>query len=222
MKLAGHVSGTKVLWAYDTQALYWVQRAVGDTAKDARPTNFQALGEVLRERSTVLGIPEPDVIYAPIALDPRSESQGRFVAALRAMGITPDPVDYRHAFVSQPGGIYGERPERSPSSLAPWMIHAVGLMSRHPAPVVIMVGGGFEPHAPLIDFVTNRGGKAFIAFFRRYLDPRWSQFTTLIDGDYPIGWIDLEPHAERILGTPLGALEKGGGGRVQTGLTAIQ
>jgi hypothetical protein len=209
-----------VLWIYDTAQLYGVQKAVNEQSGESKAvTNYQQLGAVLSERTAEHGANNPSLIYAPVALDQRSEPQRRFTDALRAMGVHPDGIDYRHTFVSNPGGVHAERPDRPVSTLAPWIVHAIGLMSRHEAPVVVLVSGSFEPYYPLLDFVTKRNGKAFVAFFRRYLDVRWSQFTTLMEDDSPIGWIDLEPQAQQILGVDL--LGKEQPPKPATGLSAI-
>ena len=210
----------QVLWAYDTQHLYWVQKAAAQKGGTGRPTDYEALASVLRSETEGAGVGSPSVVYAPVALDPRSDSQRRFVDALRGLGIAADPIDYRHTFVSLPGGPHGDRLDKPVSTLAPWLIHAVGLMARHAEPTVVVVSGGFEPYWPLLDFVNNRGGRAFIAFFRRYLDARWTQFAALGEAGSPIGWIDLEPAAAEILGcefaSPGGSAEAPG-----TGLGAI-
>ena len=220
MKSKKTVPDRAVLWIYDTAQLYGVQKAVNEQFGESKTTtNYQQLGVVLSERTAEHGADHPDLIYAPVALDPRSEAQRRFTDALRGMGVYPDGIDYRHTFVSNPGGVHGERPDRPISTLAPWIVHAIGLMSRHESPIVVLVSGSFEPYYPLVDFVSKRGGKAYVAFFRRYLDVRWGQFTNLLDGESPIGWLDLEPQAPRILGVDLVSAGQSSG--PSSGLSAI-
>jgi len=205
---------------YDFSALHFLQMQASKLAGEPCSTRIPELNEVIADGAASIGFGAPTLTYAPAAVDTRNDGQSRFVTAVQRQGIAVDPIDYRHAFVSNPGGAYGERPEKPATSLAPWITYAIGLMARSEGSSVIMVSGSFEPYAALLDLVRNRGGRACVAFVRRYLDARYSQFTDLLSGDGPVRWLDLTAATPQVFGAYLGSPDAAGR-RSSTGLDAI-
>jgi len=160
--------------------------------------NYRELLRVLADYRRANGFGVADESIAPAAVDPRSESQQRFVEALRQIGLVVDPVDYRTTFVSHlPQDERGDRPA---ASLGQYLSYVMGLVANRTNPEIVVVTGAFDVYLPLLDFANRRGGKAAVAFFRRYLDPRWVEIARLGERDGVVPFIDLEPMAEALLG----------------------
>jgi hypothetical protein len=159
--------------------------------------------QLAKYRRDVAKWPEADLNLAPVTLDLRNEKQIKFLKALDAMGITTNPTDYRQSFVSAIG-IYAQDFQRGLfPSVATQLAYTLGLLAGRKGTDVVIVTGVFDIYVPLKDYVsTRRGGKASLAFFKRFLDPRWEQ-VGLVGGDSGIGFLDLEPFAEDLLGLKL-------------------
>jgi hypothetical protein len=146
-----------------------------------------------------------DLHLAPVTLDPLNEKQTRFVDALEAMGIRCNATDFRQAYLSIPG-IYGQKfPGVLVPSVATQITYALGLLAGRGKGSVVVVSGVFDVYIPLSDYV-GRGGKAVVAFLRRYLDPRWEQYGAFGENG-GIAFLDLEPYAESLLGASLQSMQ---------------
>jgi len=147
------------------------------------------------------GMREADLNLAPVTLDLRNEKQAKFQKALEVMGIVCNPTDFRHAFVSAVG-VYAQKfPGGLFPSVAPQITYALGLLVARAETDVVIVSGSFDIYVPLQDYVI-RGGKAVVAFFKGYLDPRWEQSGIFSESSH-IAFLDLEPYAEELLGVKL-------------------
>jgi len=188
----------------DTLFLFSVSESTKESAGKHAPLAYAELLGVLNDARPPLGFRAADLTFAVAAVDPVSDSQKRFLEALTRLRINVEGVDFRHAYVSTPraGGV--DRSDHSVSSLAPNLCYVLGLIAGRMKPEAVVVTGSFDVYWPLMDFVAKRGGRAALAFFRRFLDPRWSQ-VGLFEESSPIRWIDLEPHAQRLLGIELGS-----------------
>ena len=187
----------------DTLFLFVVSEWIKDSLGRPAPVNYAELVAVLDETRRGAGLRTAEATFAAAAVDPLSDSQKRFVDALARAKITVEPVDYRHAYVSSPRSALGERAEHPVSTLSPHLCYVLGLLAGRPQPQTMVVTGSFDVYRPLIDFTTKeRGGKAALAFFKRFLDPRWLQ-VGLFEADFSIRWVDLEPYATRLLGVEL-------------------
>jgi hypothetical protein len=158
------------------------------------------LAQLARFRQSAV-MREADLNLAPITLDLRNEKQAKFQKALEVMGIVCNPTDFRQAFVSAVG-VYAQKfPGGLFPSVAPQIAYALGLLAARTDTDVVIVSGSFDIYIPLQDYVM-RGGKAVVAFFKGYLDPRWEQSGVFIESSH-IGFFDLEPYAEDLLGVKL-------------------
>ena len=173
---------------------------LSDDSSKAPNFDYRACKRILCSERQRLEFGPVEHTLAIATVDPESEGQGRFVGALGQMEILVEPVDFRHATVTAPLSEDGFRNEKKyVTSLSPNVAYVVGLLAGRRSPEVVIVTRAFELFDPLSDFVTTRGGKAAIAFFRRFLDPRWG-LNGLFDADSPIRFIDLDPHSEELLG----------------------
>lgn len=150
-------------------------------------------------------------------VDPSSEGQSRFIAALARLGILVEAVDFRNASVTTRLREDGER--NFSATVGPEIAYVIGLLAGRPSPEVVVVSRVFEVFAPLMDFTTNRGGKAAIAFFKRFMDPRFG-ISGLFEQDFPIRFIDLEPFSQELLGLELRDLSMGRSARTR-GISGI-
>jgi hypothetical protein len=89
-----------------------------------------------------------------------------------------------------------------------------------PKPEVVVVTGGFEVFGPLSHFVRRTGGVAVLAFFRRFVDPRWIT-SGLLDPDGPVRFMDLDPHAETLLGVDLAKVSRTAASADRGGIDSI-
>ncbi len=195
--------------------LGWIKEVLGQQSTFDYSESLAAL-EVGRRKH---GFRPAEATLAVAAVDPLSEQQRRFTDALVRRKIIVQSVDYRHAYVSNPRAFLGDRPDRPISSVAAQLSYVIGLLAARKDPEVVVVSGAFELFKPLSDFVQVRGGKAAIAFFRQFLDPRWGS-VGLFDASFPIMWIDLGDSAESLLGVDL-RNEKTLTGRGPEGLAEI-
>jgi len=164
--------------------------------------NYRELLKSLGEARKTFGLSDADASLAPAAVDVRSESQQRFVEALKQIGFVVDPIDYRATFVSNPPG--DDKVERGQTStLAHYAAYMMGLLAERESPEIVLVTGAFELYLPLLDFTRRRGGRAVLAFFRRYLDPRWIEIGRIGETDAVAPFYDLEQRGEALLGGAL-------------------
>jgi hypothetical protein len=179
------------------------------TAEGTAPkTSYQAILSVCERIRAKHSMRPADATIASMAVDLRSEKQLRFVDALKKMGITVDPIDYRWAYVGSAGN-HNDDQDRPPSSLAPQVTYILGLLAGRAEATgvkaeVLVVAGVFDIYRSLLDFVQNRGGKAVLAFPRAMLDHRWA-WQGLGTAECAIEYEDLEPDAEEIFGVRLDA-----------------
>ena len=170
-----------------------------EVSPSAPPPSFdyRAGFEVLAQERQRLGFSVAENTLAVATVDLESEGQSRFVTALVRMGILVERVDFRRADVTLPLSADSDR--RHITSLAPNVAYVLGLLAGRASPEVVVVTRAFELLDPLTDFVERRGGKAAIAFFRRYLDGRFGA-AGLFDSASSVKFIDLNAHSERIIG----------------------
>jgi hypothetical protein len=192
---------------FDCQAIFEVVDAVrqfksiaaADQAGAAPNFDYRACFEVLQESRERLGFASCQNTLALATVDPESEGQARFVTAISRLGDLVEPVDFRDASVTLPLIGDADRSERRyVRTLAPNITYVLGLLASRPSPEVVVVTRAFELFGCLRDFVEKRGGKAAVAFFRRYLDPRFGH-AGLFEAESKVKFIDLEPHSEKIL-----------------------
>jgi len=179
------------------------------SADGARSPNFdyQASKAILEKARGDLQFGPAQSALAVATIDPDSDGQQRFVKALGHLDILVECVDFRHATVTAPLWSDGERQEQKYlTTLGPSIAYVLGLMAGRNSPEVVIVTRVFEVYEPLLDFVTVRGGKAAVAFFRRFLDPRWA-INGLFDTDGPVKFIDLDPSSEELLGVDVKQLD---------------
>jgi len=192
----------------DTVSLFAVTEDLkhGDVMPAGLQFQYQPLLAQLAQFRRSAGMAEPDLNLAPVTLNLRNEKQARFQKALEAIGIVCNPTDFRQAFVSAigihaqkfPGGLF--------PSVATQITYALGLLAERGDSDVIIVSGVFDLFVPLQDYA-ERGGKPVLAFFRGYLDPRWEQ-SGVLGEESRIGFMDLEPHAEDLLGVAIPRVER--------------
>ncbi len=189
----------------DCSGTYEVVEAVKQYLSLARPSSsatvsptfdYRAAFEVLAQERTRLEFAAVENTLAVATFDPESEGRSRFISALARMGILVEAVDFRRADVTLP--LVGDSERRHITSLAPNIAYALGLLAGRPSAEVVVVTRSFELLDPLNDFV-RRGGKAAIAFFRRFLDGRFG-LAGFFDGGSAVKFIDLDPHSEKLVG----------------------
>jgi hypothetical protein len=189
------------------QLVDWTRDYESKNAEDggvARPASFD-YGEALRflaDAREKFGFGKAQKAIAFVTSDPASEPQARFFTALTKRGILVQPVDYRHAMPTLPIGTESDRTELRLASVTNQISYLLGLLAGRENPEIVLVTRCFEIFGPLTDFVANRGGKAMIAFFRRFMDGRWAH-NGLFDPDSPIKFVDLEPVSKLLLGVDI-------------------
>ena len=172
------------------------------------------LTQVARLRQSA-GMREAELNLAPVTLDLRNEKQAKFQKALEGMGIVCNPTDFRQAFVSAIGIFAQKYPGGLFPSVATQIAYALGLLAARANTDVVIITGTFDIYVPLVDYV-SRGGKAVVAFFKGYLDPRWEQSGVFAEASR-IGFFDLEPYAEDLLGVKLERVQS----QVRSGLQQL-
>ena len=136
---------------------------------------------------------EPKISF--LAVDFQNENQKKFSGFMQnQLGFIVDATDYRDAFIM---------PDRSSpyQRLSTRITYLAGLFASKRLHLVV-VSDAFEIYYPLLDIVQNRGGKVSLAFFRSGMEPRF-QRAGLFSADSPIQFIDLDPHAKKIIGVDL-------------------
>lgn len=156
---------------------------------------------------------------AIVSVDPKSDVQGRFTAALERIGYTIDRVDFRQAFVSMPPGRHpGEDGERSIISVAPRITYLAGLLARSPDAQLLVVSYSFEVFSALQDLARRATkGRVGIAYFSSLIDFRF-RATGLLDLRPSVGGVrfyDLEESLPELFGgTSITTTERQSGGEV--------
>lgn len=205
---------------YDCPSLFSATEAISKRFDQQRATlDYTALHRHIdRIRATERwGSSEMDL--AIVSVDPKSENQGRFTAALERMGYTVDPVDFRHAFVSMPPGRHpGEDGERSILSVASRITYLAGLLSRSPDAQLMVISHSFEIFPALQDLARRANkGAVGIAYFSSLIDFRF-RATGLLDPRPTQGGVrffDLEDNLPELFGGPsLSTTERQSGGEV--------
>ena len=192
-------------------------RSLGPVDQAGPPPNFdyRACSDVVGEGRRHLGFHPSQNALAMATIDPESEGQARFITAISRLGILVEPIDFRDASVTLSLIGDGDRSERKyVRTLAPNITYVVGLVASRKSPEIVVVTRAFELFRPLLDFVEKRGGKAAIAFFRRFLDPRFG-VAGLFEADSPVKFIDLDPHAEKLVGCDVRQIVSGPRSRAQ-------
>src|SRR5487761_1218521 len=170
-----------------------ISRAGGSEEPVNAPNfDYRAAFEILAKERERLHFSPAQQTLAVATIDPESDGQNRFVTALQRMNILVEAVDFRHATVTMPLGGDGDQSGRKyVTSVGANIAYVLGLLAQRGSPEVVIVTRCFELFDPLRDFVSERrGGKAAIAFFRRFLDPRFG-IAGLFDADSPIKFVDL-------------------------------
>jgi len=204
----------------DTNQLFkvteWARAHALPGAPEKGPTlSYSELLRSVGEFRKSHGLRTPDASLAFVSMDPTNKSQQKFPEALERMGYAVERLDYRHNYVAPIGTGSGDvdRTERpSVASLGPQLAYVLGVMTGQatasgPKPEVVLVSGGFEVFGPLSHFVRRTGGVAVLAFFRRFVDARWIT-SGLLDPGGPIRFMDLDPHAEALLGVDLAKVSR--------------
>jgi hypothetical protein len=156
---------------------------------------------------------------AIVSVDPKSDMQGRFIAALERFGYTVDPVDFRHAFVSMPPGRHpGDDGERSVISVASRISFLAGLLARSNDAQLLVVTHSFEVFPALQELARRTpNGRVGIAYFSSLIDFRFRS-TGLLDNKPLQGGVqfyDLEDALPELFGgAPVSASERQSGGEV--------
>lgn len=153
--------------------------------------------------------PEDKSSIALVTIDQSSERQQLFVRALTNVGILVENVDYRLVTPTQPIGVKFNA-VGSLVDLSPYITYILGVKSSDPMNVII-VTRSFGIYGPLMDYVSKRGGNVYLAFFKRFLDYRWTKEITEGYKQGRINFLNLEDHAQEILGIDLPSLESNGG-----------
>lgn len=201
----------------DTHSLFRVAERLRADGGKLPSVDYARLLSILESVRHGHGLRASEQTLAPAAIDLRSESQQRFVQAIGKLGIVVDAIDYRHTFVSAIGD---DRESRSPATLAPYLAYIAGLIAERKEPELVIVSAAFDLYLPLQDFVSRRGGKVVLVFFRQFLDRRWAEMAQLFAADSAIEFHDLEQDAESLLGIQLddGSSEKVGDAPTGLGL----
>jgi hypothetical protein len=156
---------------------------------------------------------------ALVSIDTKSDTQGRFIAALERFGYTVDPIDFRHAFVSMPPGRHpGDDGERSIISIAPRIAYIAGLLASSPDAQLLVVSHSFEIVAPLQDLARKaQKGRVGIAYFASLIDFRFKT-SGLLDRNLRQGGVeffDLEESLPELFGgSAMSTMERQSGGEV--------
>jgi len=187
--------------AVDSHSLYLAQQAANATRHDYGYLATKVLPEVRHQ----FGMSKAQVTIASVTRDPHSERQGSFIESLRRTGMVVDEINFWWAWVEQ----IGQRPEprERVASLAPTIAYLLGLAAGRAEalpdtkPEAVVVTGSFEICRSCLDFVDNRGGKLVIAFYKSFLDPRWTS-EGLFEEGFPIGFYNLDPESEALMGVP--------------------
>jgi hypothetical protein len=153
------------------------------------------------------------------SVDPKSDNQSRFVAALERLKLTIDRVDFRQAFVSMPPGRHpGDEGDRSIISVAPRMTYLAGLLARSPDAELIVVSHSFEIFGPLQDLARRTTkGLVGIAYFSSLIDFRY-RATGIMDATRSrtgVQFYDLDEWLPELFGgTPISTADRQSGGEV--------
>lgn len=190
---------------YDCPSLFASTEAIAKRFDQQRATlDYNALHRQIADIRSRDGWGPAEMDLAIVSVDPKSENQGRFIAALDRIGYTIDRVDFRQAFVSMPPGrLPGEDGERSIISVAPRITYLAGLLARSPDAQLLVVSHSFEVFAALQDLArrANRG-RVGIAYFSSLIDFRF-RATGLLDPRPPVGGVrfyDLEESLPELFG----------------------
>lgn len=191
----------------DTHFLFRIADHLKSAGPEGRPltVNYRELQRALGEARKQYGLRAVEESFAPAAIDLKSEAQQRFVEALQKVPLIVDALDFRTTFVSNPFSDTTASAVRPVASLAPYLSYVMGLAADRADPQIVVVTGSFDVFLPMLDLA--RRGTAVLAFFRRFLDPRWTdpEIGRLFDRESTIKFFDLEAGAEAILGTTLKA-----------------
>lgn len=201
---------TTTLDIYDGHSQLQVQDILTSDNQDKKQlrTNYEVLNQLCRKIRKKYGMEPAEKTIFLTAVNHQNERQSKLLDALQHQGILPDAVDYRWVFVDQLNENRSDG-DRTVSSLAFDITYDLGLLagrcegladSRQPQ--VLVVTGSFNIYRSLLDFVMKRNGKAVLAFFKTYLERRFSTYG-LFDENCPVKFYDLNPHSEALLGCKL-------------------
>lgn len=177
--------------------------------------DYEMLGKWLRIEAQDSGwsLSHPAKLTIVVAISPESEGQQRFVGILEKFGFETDVVDYRDTYVSlPPGRTVAESNDRPITSVASRISYIMGILSRHDDLHLMVCSHAFELWAPLQDLSSRcRHGRVSFCFFRSLLELRWNQTGVLQSpSSTSVPFVDLERHADDILGIDLTRPERGG------------
>ncbi len=145
-----------------------------------------------------------DLQIACASIDTKSEGQQRVVDAL-GRHFSVDASYYRDNFVSAPAGRHPgdifdrDKGQKSLLSVASRLTYAIGRLSCHSEPQILVVTHCFEVFYPLTHLArTNKLARVGLAYWPSLLDQRW-KFTGLFD-ESEISFFDLDPFVPKIFG----------------------
>jgi hypothetical protein len=221
--------------------VFFIQEAVKSADPAAMNFQYREFDGVCSEVRKRLRMETADATIVFAAIDPNSAAQGRFVDALRHMGLTVEGVDYRHMLPWKPVAPAPPPPHApideddrdapppppppppqrpSPNLWGP-VCYLLGLLAQRANPEVLIVAHDYYTAHSLSDFVYRRNGRAAVLRFARYAHPAWNHKRGL-DPDDRITLVDLDPFSERLLGVDInrlpGAPSATSGGRPGAGL----
>ena len=187
----------------DSLFIFGVLEYINRQGKFGKVTmNYRTLIRYLLEGQIIGGLPfrKPEKILIECAISSTSEPQRRFTEMLRGCGYLVQEVDYSRTYIfPAPTAHLGREGGNGVASLSPTIAYLLGMISGRKNPQVLVVSGCISLFDPLVDFVKNRGGKAGIVFFKRFLDPEW-MVRGLGNEDFPIKFYDLAILSKDLLG----------------------
>lgn len=197
----------KTLVIYDCSSIHDMIEEVRKTNKKAK-FDYRNAQTFFSNFAQTIGWEQPDEnsSIAFVTTDQGSERQHLFIKALTGSGILVESVDYRLAMPTLPIGIKFSNVGNL-VDLSPYISYVLGLKSNEQTNVII-ISRTFGSYGPLTDFIVRRGGHAYLAFFKRFLDVRWLKEVNS-DGYKPdkINLLNLEDSSETIIGVELATPE---------------
>lgn len=193
------VSEASCLAIVDSQDVYDIRHHFKDMGVLNVKINHEALKKVLEENVTKkAGFRNIDKILVVCSMLPKSNSQSRFIESLKSFGYVVHEVAHWRTCVPFFGltSVSDLTRKNSVPVLFPIINYMIGMLSSRADSQVVVVSGSFGLYNALADFTENRGGKAVLAFFQRFLDPRWN----IVGFNEKLQFYDLEQHSEELLG----------------------
>ncbi|MCA9307638.1 MAG: hypothetical protein KDA16_13995 [Phycisphaerales bacterium] len=186
---------------YTGSLVTWIKEVVEEKVA----FNYTVLLEELARLREERGYRKSDGAFAPAAVDLMSERQFKFTDALQHRGIAVERIDYRQTYVSRTVEKDVIYQEATPLSVAPVLSFLLGRLAERGKAgdlqsEALVVTGSFDMYHPLRQLVDTCKGRAGLVYFKRLLDPRWSQ---VFEEDTSIEFHDITSLSEAILGVDL-------------------